>query len=67
MARPTNTVDAQVNARMPLWFPADPRAPPCTLNTSAGQFGTSTSDHSLTPDNTPIVVTLFQLHGIVAG
>jgi hypothetical protein len=37
------------------------------MNTSAGQFGTSTSDYSLTPDNTAIVGTLFQLHGVVVG
>jgi len=37
------------------------------MNTSADQFGTSTSDYSLTPDNTAIVGTSFQLHGVVAG
>jgi len=37
------------------------------MNTSAGQFGTSASAYSLTPDNTPIIGTLFHLHDVVAG
>jgi hypothetical protein len=38
------------------------------VNTSAGQFGTTASDYSLTPDNhVSIVGTLFELHGVAAA
>jgi hypothetical protein len=38
------------------------------VNTSTGQFGTTASDYSLTPDNhVSVVGTLFELHGVVAA
>jgi len=58
----------RVSNRGLLMVPSRPASAALHLmNTSAGQFGTSASAYSLTPDNTPIIGTLFHLHDVVAG